>query len=187
MSRPRVGLVSWIFFWGIALLGCAFDLITKQIVFSRLALGEVRPILEDVLELQPSRNKGALWGFGDTLPNSSLIFAALSIIAAISIVYWLFVRGAARDLRLCIALGLVMAGAMGNCFDRLRFGYVRDFMHFHVDAIGLNIAIFNFADNMLVAGAIGLVLLALRPDEVVGVETPAASAAGSGEPAGQTS
>ena len=45
------------------------------------------------------------------------------------------------------------------------FGYVRDFVHFHVDAIGFDCAIFNFADNMLVAGAITLVLYALRPEK----------------------
>ena len=54
---------------------------------------------------------------------------------------------------------------MGNCYDRLAFGYVRDFVHFHVDAIGFDCAIFNFADNMLVAGAITLVLYALRPEK----------------------
>ena len=59
---------------------------------------------------------------------------------------------------LTVALGLIMAGAMGNCYDRLVFGHVRDFVHFHVDAVGFDCAIFNFADNMLVAGALTLVL-----------------------------
>ena len=67
-------------------------------------------------------------------------------------------------LSLTIALGLIMAGAMGNCYDRLVFGHVRDFVHFHVDSIGFDCAIFNFADNLLVAGAISLVLFALRPE-----------------------
>jgi signal peptidase II len=59
-----------------------------------------------------------------------------------------------------------MAGAMGNCYDRLVFGHVRDFMHFHIDPIGFDCAIFNFADNMLVAGAVILMLLALKPPPV---------------------
>ena len=57
-----------------------------------------------------------------------------------------------------------MAGALGNCYDRLVFGYVRDFVHFHVDAVGFDCAIFNFADNMLVAGAIALMLIAVRTE-----------------------
>ncbi len=61
-----------------------------------------------------------------------------------------------------------MAGALGNCYDRLMLGHVRDFVHFHVDPVGFDCAIFNFADNMLVDRArLILMLLALRPDPVV--------------------
>ena len=48
--------------------------------------------------------------------------------------------------------------------DRLAFGHVRDFVHFHVDSVGFNWAIFNVADVMLVCGACTLVLFALRPE-----------------------
>ena len=105
--------------------------------------------------------------FGDSgggLPYSSQIFAGLSVIAAVVICFWLFFLRAAASVVLTVALGLIMAGALGNCYDRLVFGYVRDFVHFHVDAIGFDCAIFNFADNMLVAGALTLVLFALRPE-----------------------
>lgn len=163
MSR-RVGLAGWLFFWGIALLGCGFDLATKHLVFARMSVGEVKTVVDGLMEIQPSHNKGALWGFGAWIPHSSLVFAGLSILAAVLIVYWLFVKGAARDVKLAAALGLIMAGALGNCYDRLRYGYVRDFVHIHVDSINFDCAIFNFADNMLVLGAIGLVLLALRPE-----------------------
>ncbi len=54
-------------------------------------------------------------------------------------------------------------------------GHVRDFVHFHVDPIGFDCAIFNFADNMLVAGAIILMLLALRPDPEPAVRTAPAT------------
>jgi signal peptidase II len=187
MPDRRVGPLSWLIFWGIALAGCAFDLVTKHVVFSRMALGQVRTVLDDVLEIQPSRNTGALWGLGQGLPNSSLIFAALSIIAGVAIVWWLFVRGAAQDLKLCVALGLVMAGALGNCYDRLRFGYVRDFVHLHVDALKIDFAIFNFADNMLVLGALGLIVLAMRPNDEPAPGDAAVGEPGAGEPAGQTS
>lgn len=93
------------------------------------------------------------------------MFAGFSVIAAGVIIYYLFVLGAASHRVLTVALGLIMAGAMGNCYDRLAFGHVRDFVYFHVDAIGFECAIFNFADNMLIAGAITLVLYALRPEK----------------------
>jgi signal peptidase II len=165
MSRA-VPLRRWVLFWAIALGGAAFDLWTKAAIFAWVGPphSPARDLIPDMLELRTSHNTGALWGFAARVPYSSLVFAALSIAAAAAICYWLFVRGGAADWRLTAALALIMAGALGNCYDRLRFGYVRDFVHFHVDAVGFDCAIFNFADNMLVAGAIGLMLLALRPE-----------------------
>ena len=173
MSQKVHG-ARWVLFWAIALGGTAFDLTTKTLIFSYVGPPHSRPVslVPNVLELQTSYNTGALWGMGRNLPYSSQLFAGLSLIAALAICYWLFVKGAAVDRRLTVALGLIMAGAMGNCYDRLFLGHVRDFMHFHVDRINFDCAIFNFADNMLVAGAIILMLLALRPESA---ESPPAT------------
>jgi signal peptidase II len=168
-DEARVHFSRWLLFWSIAVCGTAFDLVTKTIAFSRV--GPPGPgsrphvVIPQVLELHTSENTGALWGFGATLPGSSMIFAGLSVVAALVIFYYLFILGAAASRVLTIALGLIMAGAMGNCFDRLWFGYVRDFVHFHIDAINFDCAIFNFADNMLVIGALTLVIYALRPEK----------------------
>jgi len=174
MTR-RVAISRWILFWGLALGGAAFDLTTKSIVFEKVGAPPSTPVtvIPNVLELHTSHNPGALWGFGRNLPHSSLIFAGLSVVAGVAIVGWLFVGGAAASLPLTIALGLIMAGAMGNCYDRVMFGHVRDFVHFHIDSINFDCAIFNFADNMLVAGALTLVLFALRPDPPADPPAPA--------------
>jgi len=163
----RVGLGRWLLFWAIALGGAAFDLTTKSMIFARIGEPPApsASIVRGILELQTSLNPGALWGFGRSFRYSSQIFAGLSIVAGIAICYWLFVRGAAASLALTIALALIMAGALGNCYDRLVYGHVRDFVHFHVDSIGFDCAIFNFADNMLIIGAVILVLFALRPED----------------------
>jgi signal peptidase II len=169
----RVGVGCWLLFWAIALGGAAFDLATKSMIFARIGEPPAPSvsIVPGILELQTSLNPGALWGFGRTIPYSSQIFAGLSIVAGIAICYWLFVRGAAVSLPLTIALALIMAGALGNCYDRLVYGHVRDFVHFHVDSIRFDCAIFNFADNMLVAGAVILGLFALQPEPFDGTET----------------
>ncbi len=164
METGRVPWQRWMLFWTIALGGAAFDLWAKSVVFAQLGLGEIRPVISGILELHPSHNRGALWGFGASLPNSGLIFAGLSVLAGLAICYWLFWKGGAADARMTVALGLIMAGALGNCYDRLTLGYVRDFVHFHVDSVRFDCAIFNFADNMLVLGAILLMFLALRPE-----------------------
>jgi signal peptidase II len=171
----RVPTSRWVLFWSIALGGAAFDLATKSAIFAYHGPPGSPPhvLVRNILEIRTSHNNGALWGFGQGLPHSPLIFAAMSVIAAIAILWWLFIRGAASDARLTAALGLIMAGALGNCYDRVRFGYVRDFMYFHVDAVRFECAIFNFADNMLVLGAIALMLMALRPDPVPTPSPPA--------------
>jgi signal peptidase II len=177
--KDAVSVPRWVLFWSIALGGAAFDLVTKALAFARIGEPPLAPpvtVIPNVLELYTSYNKGALWGFGGALPHSSLVFAGLSVVAAVAICYWLFVKGASSDGRLTAALGLIMAGALGNCYDRLVLRHVRDFVHFHVDPIGFDCAIFNFADNMLVAGALVLILLALRPDPSQPLETTVSAA-----------
>jgi signal peptidase II len=177
MTRHEgVGPARLFLFCSIALGGFVFDLTTKAIVFARIGPppSPAVPLIPRILELHTSQNTGALWGFGATIPYSSQIFAALSVVAALIICYWLFFLGAARSRVLTIALALIMAGAMGNCYDRLVFGSVRDFVHFHVDAVGFDCAIFNFADNMLVAGALTLVFYAMRSED----HTPAVGQVG---------
>jgi signal peptidase II len=170
----RVKASRLILFLCLAVGGAAFDLTTKSLIFEKVGPPRSAPVplIPGILELQTSYNPGALWGFGASMPYSSLVFALLSIVAGVAIVGWLFIGGAAASLPLTIALSLIMAGAMGNCYDRLAFGHVRDFVHFHVDSINFDCAIFNFADNMLVVGAVTLVFFALRPQPS---DEPAAS------------
>ena len=156
----------WLLFGVVALGGLAFDLGTKTWMFR--FVGEpgspAVSVIPNMLELRTTYNTGALWGFGNGWEYSPLVFAILSVAVTCFVLYWLFVRGAARDPWLTLGLALITAGALGNCYDRLRFGKVRDFVHFHIDPIGFDCAIFNFADNMLVLGAGILVILALRPE-----------------------
>src|SRR5262249_38848832 len=84
-------------------------------------------------------------------------------------------RSAARDRYLCIALGLILAGTLGNFYDRMVFGGVRDFFHFFNLPLPFrldNFPVFNVADCCLVSGASLLVLEALFRKRVP--ETPQA-------------
>jgi signal peptidase II len=174
MTKPKaVPLGRWVLFLSIALGGMLFDLGSKAFIFRQIGPpgSPAKSVVTDILELRTSHNPGALWGFARGWSGSSLFFAVLSIVAAAAIVFWLFFMGAAADRSLTIALALITAGALGNCYDRLAFGHVRDFVHFHVDSIGFDCAIFNFADNMLVLGALGILLLALRPESLAAAQT----------------
>ncbi len=106
-------------------------------------------------EALPKVNHGALFGLGGEYASwANTIFAVVSILAAVAITYWSTRRATTRDMFLCAALGLILAGTLGNLYDRLVFGGVRDFLYFH----WFEFPVFNVADSCLVCGA-GLLLL----------------------------
>jgi signal peptidase II len=100
----------------------------------------------------PKVNPGALWGLG---AGMNTFFAAISLGAAVAIVLWSCRPRAAREGFLCVSLGLILAGTLGNFYDRMLFSGVRDFLHWNY---WFDFPVFNFADCCLVCGA-GLLLL----------------------------
>jgi len=117
----------------------------------------------------PRVNHGALFGLGnDHKSDANRVFAGISIAAATAILVWSLRKSTAQDRWLCAALGLILAGTVGNLFDRLVFGGVRDFLYFY----RVEWPVFNVADCGLVCGAILLLFQAL----VVPAPKPAAKA-----------
>lgn len=111
-------------------------------------LRTLRTVSGDVM---PHVNVGALWGqqLGLHGQTSNLIFAIVSLVAALGIIIWSMIPGNVRDGWLCFALGLILAGAVGNLYDRLVFRGVRDFLNF----FWFEFPTFNIADSCLVCGA----------------------------------
>ncbi|HJT34978.1 MAG TPA: signal peptidase II [Pirellulales bacterium] len=162
----------YVVFSAIAVVGCALDLATKHWVFAALGRpgGRTWWIWEGIFGFQTSLNEGALFGMGQ---GKVWLFAALSVAAALGIVYWLFVAGAARDRLLNVALGCVMAGILGNLYDRLGFWSLPDGPAGRVHAVRDWILVkyqtwvwpnFNLADSFLVCGAALLVWHAFRAE-----------------------
>ena len=91
-------------------------------------------------------------GFGPVL----LTLVALAVVAALGVWLW-----RAERVLAAVALGAVAGGAVGNVIDRLRFGYVVDFIHAH--AWGWSWYVFNLADAAIVCGVTALVLDSMIP------------------------
>ncbi|MCI0683049.1 MAG: signal peptidase II [Gemmataceae bacterium] len=104
---------------------------------------------------RPYLNHGALFGFASDTSFGNTVFLSISVVAALGIMVWSLRASAARDRYLCFALGLILAGALGNFYDRVVFGGVRDFLHWYK---WYDWPVFNFADCCLVCGA-GLLML----------------------------
>lgn len=103
----------------LAAAGLTLDLGSKHWMFTWAALqptGQVWWVWPGFFGFQNSLNEGALFGMGQGL---QYVFALFSIAAAVGIPVWLFVYGAGRDWWLTIPLGGIMAGVLGNLYDRL--------------------------------------------------------------------
>jgi lipoprotein signal peptidase len=105
--------------------------------------------------VMPRVNHGALFGMGGSQEHTAnTIFAGVSVLAAGGILVWGFRQSTAREPWLMGALGLILAGTIGNLYDRVVFQGVRDFLYFYK----IEWPVFNVADCCLVVGA-GLLLV----------------------------
>lgn len=105
--------------------------------------------------IPPQVNHGALFSLGgEYKTDANRFFAIVSALAAIGIIAWSFRQTTRSDKWLCVALGLILGGTIGNLFDRVVFGGVRDFLYFYL----IEWPVFNVADCCLVCGA-GLLLV----------------------------
>ncbi len=99
-------------------------------------------------------NPGAAFSFlADAGGWQKYFFTALAF--AVSAYLLFLMWQSPNDRRLCTALGLIVSGAMGNVIDRIRFGYVVDFLDIHVAA--MHWPAFNVADSCICMGAVLLV------------------------------
>ncbi len=174
----RVPANRFVCFFALSIAGLSWDLYSKHAVFRDLGYPHHSSDWSYdwfggwmTFRLFTSFNPGALWGIGQ---GYTWAFAALSVVAVIGVVYWLFIARAASSLWLTISLAFIMAGTLGNLYDRVTFhGFVdasgnpqpavRDFLLFTFGEF--HWPVFNFADMFLVTGAIMLVVHSFRIEE----------------------
>jgi len=113
--------------------------------------GEV--LVPKVLHLYLTTNTGAVFGLGK---GGRWVFITVTL-AAVGVILFVLVRSRPEQRLLHVALAMILAGALGNLYDRVRYGAVRD-MFWLIPETGLYPWIFNFADAALVVG-VGLVLI----------------------------
>lgn len=146
----------WGIFGGLTAAVVVADQLTKAWVAGAVAPGSALEIIDSNLRLIITHNTGGLFGL---FQDNALLFALLSLVVIAAIVT---VEARAGTTWLTsLTFGLLLGGAIGNLIDRLRFGYVLDF----VDAgIGdLRWFTFNVADAAISTAIVLLILVALVP------------------------
>ena len=148
--------VHWLVFLGLAAVVVVLDQVTKAILVANLDPGEVVTLIGDYVRLVFSQNSGALFGM---FKDQAILFGIVSIGVVGLIVYYHGQAG--RSLYMSIALGLLLGGAVGNMADRLRLGYVVDFVDIGIG--DLRWYTFNVADAAISTSIVMLVAVALVP------------------------
>jgi signal peptidase II len=132
---------QWAGLAAVAIAAVAADQLTKQIVSSRLELGDAAKVLGP-FSIHHVENTGIAFGL---FSDSTAIVTVLTA-TAIAWMLWFFARSGSRHPVLPAALGLLIGGSVSNLIDRVRLGHVTDFLD-----VGRWPA-FNLADSFIVVG-----------------------------------
>ncbi len=159
-------------FWIILVIGLVADLASKVWAHSAVMpegwqLGDPTPtipVIEGVFAWKWAANVGAAFSM---LAGQTVLLSVIGI-AALGGVFWYVHETEPTQTSLLVGLGLVGSGAIGNVYDRVRFGWVRDFLYFDFDLpwhesvsfIPQRYPVFNVADIAILAGVV-LMLIAL--------------------------
>jgi signal peptidase II len=151
-----------------AVLACAADQASKLYLMFVYGLAQRAPLrLGPFFDFVVVRNRGISYGLFQTEgPIGQWVLLAFKIVAVVALAVWL---ARARDRLTAVSLGLVIGGAIGNAIDRFAYGWVFDFVYFHVRTSGFRFDwyVFNLADVAIVAGVIGLLYESLFGDRAV--------------------
>lgn len=143
-------------------LACGIMLVDQLTKFAILQSFTVNKVVEltSFFNLVLVHNRGAAFSFlSDAAGWQRGLFIVIALVAAVWIIYLL--RRYRQQTLFCLALSLVLAGALGNVIDRILFGAVVDFLDFH--AYGYHWPAFNVADSAITCGAALLIWDGLRP------------------------
>jgi len=156
MSQPGVRRPLWAAFAGLAVAVIVADQLTKAWLVSFLAPNQSVAVVGDLVRLVNSHNDGGLFGL---LKGYAVPFAVLSSVV-MALIVWYHARSG-RNTYLTVTLGFLLGGAIGNLVDRVRLGYVVDFVDAGIGSVRWYT--FNVADASISLAILLLVAAAIRP------------------------
>ena len=140
-----------ILFGIVFVIALAADLVTKWAAFHFLKPGQRCPVIQGFFDLELARNYGIV--FGVKAPPALTIL--VSAVATVVVIWYLTTRKG-KPVVVQLYLALILSGVIGNLYDRLTFGWVRDFILLYVGK--RNWPNFNVADAFILIG-VGLAMI----------------------------
>jgi signal peptidase II len=145
----------WRWYW-LALLVIGLDVLSKVWAVEQFKYGPAMQIIPGLLQFLYAENHGAAFSFlADAGGWQRWFFAAIAFGFSAVVILWLWRLPAEKRWEPC-ALALVLGGALGNLWDRIVFGYVRDFISVYYGS--WSFPVFNVADMAISVGAAMLVI-----------------------------
>lgn len=145
------GMLKWL---GLAFILLVADQVSKALVVGYYQLGDSTPVAS-FLNVVRVHNSGAAFSF---LAGASgwqrWFFTVIGVLAA-ALILWMLKSHAGQKL-FAFSMACILGGAIGNVIDRIRYGYVVDFLDFHWR--GMHFPAFNIADSAITIGAVCLIL-----------------------------
>ena len=129
----------------------AVDQIIKFLVLNTLAIGQTVPLIDGVFHFTYVRNFGAAFSI---LQNRQEFLIIVTGLVMIVILIYLLKNAKHFDSLAIISLSMIVGGGVGNIIDRVRYGFVVDYLDFRL----IHFPVFNFADCCIVVGAIMMLL-----------------------------
>lgn len=147
----------------ITLIILFLDQVSKWMIVTFMDLYDTHSVIGDFFHIASHRNRGAAFGI---LQDQRWFFIVVTIVVVIALIIYLYRMAIRQQRLLCIALSLLLGGAIGNFIDRLRTGEVVDFLQFRFQfsffgkQVDYYFATFNIADSAIVIG-VSLIILDL--------------------------
>jgi signal peptidase II len=136
-----------------AILIVVFDQLTKLFIENNFVTGQTKEIIPKILNFTYILNEGAAFGI---MQGRKIAFIIITI-AVFAAAFFCFKKYKPSSILALLSASFILSGAVGNLIDRVRFGYVRDF----IDVAFMNFPVFNIADCAICVGAFLLILYAL--------------------------
>jgi len=145
-------------FFLIAIAICVVDQLTKYLAVKYLVFGNPVHIIDGFFDLSLVYNPGAAFGL---FANQRLLFFVFTAIS-IAVIFYITLTHTRGKTSLNLLLGAILGGTLGNFIDRIRLGYVVDFLDFHIK--DYHWPAFNIADSSICIG-IGILSIFILKDK----------------------
>lgn len=143
----------------IALLSLILDQVIKFIITSNMIIADTIHIIKNFFRITYLQNTGGAF----SILSGNVMFLVIVSIVLLGLIIFIISKDKNKNLLANITYGMLIGGILGNLIDRIRLGYVVDYLDFNF--LSYNFPVFNLADIFIVISAILLIIKYMKEGE----------------------